>query len=122
MNIKIRFNNLTITLALFLCYLVSIYFSFWCVTGWGLYGFLYLPIAIALSVILFGSNLRGVLDKIIRSVSAIVLFSGLSLVYYGVFFSGEQGSILILFMGAPMLCLIFLIYAALWLVQRCNKT
>jgi hypothetical protein len=106
---------------LFAVYLVSSYFSFWVETIWGLYGFLYLPIGIASSIILFGTNLRGVLDIIIRTVSAIILMAGLCYAYISVFSSGEQGSVGILFIGAPALFLIFLVYVVLWLIQRFKK-
>ena len=118
----ITFKFYFITLILFAVYLISSYFSFWVETTWGIYGFLYLPIGIASSIILFGSNLRGILDIVIRAVSAIILLSGLWYVYSGVCCSGEQGAVVIMFIGAPALFLIFLVYVVLWLIQRFKKT
>ena len=118
----ITFKFYFITLILFAAYLISSYFSFWVETSWGIHGFLYLPIGIASSIILFGTNLRGILDIVIRAISAIILLASLWYVYSGVCCSGEQGAAVIMFIGAPALFLIFLAYVVLWLIQRLKKT
>ena len=86
-------------------YLISAYFTFWQETSWGIHFYLYLPVAILLSVIVFGTNLTGKLGIAIRIVAAVLLILGLLLANHFVCCSGEQGGIGVLFIGAPVLCL-----------------
>lgn len=118
MNPKLRH----ITLLLFVIYLISSYFTFWVEVKWAFIFHLYLPIAILLSVALFGTSLVNKFDITIRVISIIFLIIGLGFAYKFVCCSGEQGGIGIMFLGAPILFLTFLVYSILWLIQRFKKS
>ncbi len=98
-------------------FLISSYFTFWVETKWGVYFYLYIPIAIILSVVLFGTNLKGKLDISMRVIAAIFLCLGLLLARYFICCSGEQGGMGVLFVGTPVLGLTLLIYTLLILIQ-----
>jgi len=95
--------------------------AFWVEIEWAFIPFLFLPIAILGSIALFGTNLVGKYDLSIRAISIISLIVGLGLAYEFVFRSGEQGSVGVMVLGAPILFLNLLIYSVLWLIQRFKK-
>ena len=110
-----------VTLLFFAAYLISSYFTFWVETSWRIYGFLLFPVVILSSVVLFGANLKGKLNIVIRLVSAIVLSAGLWFGLSGACCPGEQGAIGLLYIGQAALFLVFLAYLILWLIQRFKK-
>jgi len=103
-------------------YLISAYFTFWVETSRGIHFYLYLPVAILLSVIVFGTNLTGKLGITMRIVAAVLLILGLSLANHFVCCSGEQGGIGVLFIGAPVLCLTLFLYLLFYVFQWRKKT
>ena len=111
-----------ITLFLFVTYLALSYLAFWKQIDWAFMLQLYLPIAILLSVALFGTNLLNKFEVTIRVVSIIFLVIGLGLAYNFICCSGEQGGVGVMFLGAPILFLTFLVYLILWLIQKFKKT
>ena len=115
---KLRYS----TLLLFILYLISNYYTFWVETDWGIYFYLYLPVAILISVILFGTNLTKNFNVIIRVTSTIFLLTGLGIAYKFICCSGEQGAAGTMIIGAPIIFLTFVVYVILWLIQKFKKT
>ena len=118
MNQKLRY----ITLLLFVTYLISSYLAFWVEIEWAFILQLCLPIAILISVVMFGTNLINKFDVTIRVISTIFLVIGLGFAFKFICCSGEQGGIGVMFLGAPILFLTFLVYFILWIIQKFKKT
>jgi len=106
MKQKLRY----LTLLLIVIYLLSSYLAFWVEIEGALFLYLCLPVAILSSVAIFGSNLKNRFDGTIRIISIIFLIIGLGLAYNFICCSGEQGSVGLMFIGAPILFLTFFVY------------
>jgi hypothetical protein len=113
-----------ITFFLVLTYLMSAYSVHWLeITKYGILYLksFYLPIAILVSVILFGPNLKGKFSLFFRIITTVILVLGVSLsIYYWTSCSG-LGCMGLLFIGAIALGLTLIIYIALYIIQRFKK-
>jgi len=116
------FKRHYIALALIATYLISGYFTIWVEVSWAVYFYLFIPIVILSWIILFGTNLKRTFDVLFRVFTGILLLSGLLLANHFICCSGEQGSIGVLFIGAPILCVLVFTYLLLYLIQRLSKT
>lgn len=107
MNIKFVY----ITYFLICAYLVSAYLFFWLEinTHWPFHLF-YLPLAIFLAVIFFGSVLKGKLAIIFKIAAAAILFCGAFFTIYTLSNCTGLGCISLLFLAPILLGLTLVIY------------
>ena len=118
-------KSIYITYFLVLIYLTSAYSVHWLeITKHGILYLqsFYLPIAILVSVILFGPNLKGKFSLFFKIITTVILVLGISLsIYYWTSCRG-LGCIGLLFLGAISLGLTLIFYIALYIIQRFKKT
>jgi hypothetical protein len=100
---------------------MSAYSVYWLeITKYGMLSlnWFYLPIAILVSVILFGPNLKGKFSLIFRIITTFILILGIFLsMYYWSSCSG-LGCMGLMFIGSIALGLTLIIYISLYILQR----